>query len=345
MPIWCNRRISLVGVAFTLVCASGCNNLLGLEISVADTDHDGIADVVDNCPLDTNRQQRDSDADGLGDACDCVEQGVDADGDGIDDACDDCVGEAIGADVGGDGIDDGCEVCALSIGRDQDADGIDDACDACSEGPPHDEDNDGIDDACDRCPSVADLGEPAAAGVLGLRCDRGTYSHQRFDPLTEQDITLWPGAVNGWVWQNDMLSVSGSGRTRFLLERATPATLVETAGSTDGSVALGCRSLVATIECNVNPVSQMLSLTVGQVGSDGGPIPPDRVETPVPPGSSFRLELSVDAVAGKSRCRLLDENGGGIAKVTTSYQDCTRISVTSTGTTTLRYLWIVNNDP
>ncbi|MDP2317349.1 MAG: MopE-related protein [Pseudomonadota bacterium] len=46
-------------------------------VSLPDTDSDGIADVDDNCPDDSNATQADADGDGDGDACD-----DDADGDG-----------------------------------------------------------------------------------------------------------------------------------------------------------------------------------------------------------------------------------------------------------------------
>lgn len=42
----------------------------GLGMGVADTDGDGIADNVDNCPKTSNAHQLDSDADGFGNACD-----------------------------------------------------------------------------------------------------------------------------------------------------------------------------------------------------------------------------------------------------------------------------------
>jgi hypothetical protein len=51
-----------VGVA----AAHGCTNLSD------DADADGILDGIDNCPLDYNPDQMDSDHDGIGDSCDCA---------------------------------------------------------------------------------------------------------------------------------------------------------------------------------------------------------------------------------------------------------------------------------
>lgn len=68
-----------------------------------DEDQDGIEDAVDNCPLDANEDQRDIDADGVGDNCDEDDdndvlsdevetemgsdpESVDTDGDGLQDA-------------------------------------------------------------------------------------------------------------------------------------------------------------------------------------------------------------------------------------------------------------------
>lgn len=54
-----------------------------------DFDSDGITDTDDNCPLHANTDQRDSDGDLLGDACD-----TDRDGDGVDNDVDNCPTDA-----------------------------------------------------------------------------------------------------------------------------------------------------------------------------------------------------------------------------------------------------------
>ncbi|MBW2440593.1 MAG: thrombospondin type 3 repeat-containing protein, partial [Deltaproteobacteria bacterium] len=74
-----------------------------------DTDGDGVLDSADNCPLDFNPEQDDSDGNGQGDICD---MGLpDSDGDGIDDLIDNCIdvqnpGQA---DADGDNIGDACD--------------------------------------------------------------------------------------------------------------------------------------------------------------------------------------------------------------------------------------------
>jgi Ca2+-binding RTX toxin-like protein len=79
---------------------------------LADTDGDGIADINDNCVDVPNEDQRDSDHDGVGDACEVPE--VDTDGDGIFDENDNCP-----------------EVYNPGAGQtnDDDADGAGDVCD------------------------------------------------------------------------------------------------------------------------------------------------------------------------------------------------------------------------
>src|SRR5262245_16097465 len=89
---------------FTLV-STGCTAILGLDAPTrdeeagtdatpaGDTDHDGVADVADNCPNLANADQADTDRNAVGDACDgCVALALraqdDDDGDGIGDAAD-----------------------------------------------------------------------------------------------------------------------------------------------------------------------------------------------------------------------------------------------------------------
>jgi len=57
-----------------------------------DTDADGVANNIDNCPAKANPDQHDEDADALGDVCDpcphLAGNALDSDGDGVGDACD-----------------------------------------------------------------------------------------------------------------------------------------------------------------------------------------------------------------------------------------------------------------
>jgi len=72
----------------------------------ADTDGDGVADALDNCPQDPNPGQADTDGDGVGDACD-----NDIDGDGLDNVMELSLGtDPVNPDSDGDGLTDGEEV-------------------------------------------------------------------------------------------------------------------------------------------------------------------------------------------------------------------------------------------
>lgn len=130
----------------------------------SDEDGDGIPDARDVCPQVIDLQ-RDTDADGTGDACE-----DDLDGDGLLDDQDPCPesAQAAGcADTDADGVPDAQDVCPTQLDpeqRDTDADGAGDACDV-------DADADGLEGDDDLCPRLADDGADADGDGLGDACD------------------------------------------------------------------------------------------------------------------------------------------------------------------------------
>ena len=161
--------------------------LLGSNPLQADTDSDGWDDGKDNCPLQPNVDQSNSDGDTLGDACD-----PDDDNDSFPDTVDNCPllvnpdqadankdgqGDACVGDNDGDEISDGLDNCPNVANQDQantDGDSLGDACDPDDDndglsdieetglGADHlqtsplnpDSDNDGLRDSADNCPLV-----------------------------------------------------------------------------------------------------------------------------------------------------------------------------------------------
>ncbi|TDJ09595.1 MAG: hypothetical protein E2O71_01970, partial [Deltaproteobacteria bacterium] len=121
-----------------------------------DSDGDGVADALDNCPSDFNPSQTDTDGDGIGDACDACPN----------DAQNDTDGDGVCGDV------DNCPTTANPAQTDTDADGLGDACDACPNDAQNDTDGDGVCGDVDNCPNTANPAQADAdADGLGDACD------------------------------------------------------------------------------------------------------------------------------------------------------------------------------
>jgi hypothetical protein len=127
----------------------------GAEVSAGtnplsvDSDADGVNDNTDNCPVDANNDQLDTDNDSQGNVCDS-----DDDGDGLSDV-DEATAQTdpLDTDSDDDGIDDGSEVNAGTdpLNSDSDGDGSSDGAEASAGTDPliADSDGDGLNDGAE----------------------------------------------------------------------------------------------------------------------------------------------------------------------------------------------------
>ena len=133
-------------------------------LDAADSDRDGVLDLVDNCPLRRNASQSDRDGDGIGNKCD-----PDIDGDDLLNDIDNCPGRSnpFQKDHDLDGRGNRCD-------PDDDNDTVKDRLDAFRWDPTEwdDTDRDRIGDNTDNCPAVANRSQKDRdADGLGNPCD------------------------------------------------------------------------------------------------------------------------------------------------------------------------------
>jgi PKD repeat protein len=100
----------------TLVTVTPGADSPSVDIALSpDTDNDGVADAIDNCPFVSNANQGDMDGDSVGDVCD-----PDVDGDGFNNDADVCPlldNDNNQADSDGDGYGDACTInhCVANV--------------------------------------------------------------------------------------------------------------------------------------------------------------------------------------------------------------------------------------
>jgi hypothetical protein len=196
------------------------SEVFGQEFQAAssDRDKDGIPDSEDNCPDVINRDQKDSDGNGIGDACqavsrapqDYVAREIDSDSDGIGDSKDNCpnVANRDQQDSDGDGVGDACQPIEakhaekFSSEKDSDSDGVQDSQDNCPDIPnPHqqDSDRDGVGDACQENSDVKESSDPTP-----FPQDRLYFNYHHFhnavtlDETPEEEL-IAKVAVPNWV--------------------------------------------------------------------------------------------------------------------------------------------------
>jgi hypothetical protein len=158
---------------------------LGVQLTVGelpDADHDGVPDLVDNCPTVANADQSSSDGGNVGDACR---------GDGGGD------GGVIGGDPGGGGDlgggSDGGVVVPAGCGN-----GVVDSGEQCDHGPANSDDPAAAATCTTQCKARASCG--TLAGAAGAK----------IDPASGHCYVAWPGPINYASAERDCQSRGGT---------------------------------------------------------------------------------------------------------------------------------------
>ncbi len=176
---------------------------LGSNPLTTDSDGDGVQDGADNCPVNANADQINTDADDLGDACD-----ADDDNDGVADDSDNCPltantdqentdapddedGDACDDDLDGDGVVNGLDICRYVYNPDQD---------------DPDSDNDEIYEACDLDDSDARIG----AKEDGIFVDSAHGSDSNSGKLNSPLASLAAGIAAGLSAGKDVYVAAGT---------------------------------------------------------------------------------------------------------------------------------------
>ncbi|RCK72945.1 MAG: BNR repeat domain protein [Anaerolineae bacterium] len=160
----------------------GCMYVCGI---CRDTDHDGVCDSADNCPINANPDQSDVDGDGKGDVCDNCPAAANAsqsdqDFDSVGDVCDNCpsIYNPYQENSDGDSLGNACDNCIVVTNPDQkddDSDGYGNVCDNCPavyNPVQQDHDADGVGSLCDNCVTAANPDQANADGdSRGNACD------------------------------------------------------------------------------------------------------------------------------------------------------------------------------
>lgn len=257
-----------------------------------DSDGDGVADTLDNCPGTHNPNQVDlNDATAAGYGCE-----TDSDGDGLDDVAEDEAGtKSLLRDTDGDGLDDGVERVARGLGlrlsgtsADTDGDGVLDGAEFT------DSNGDGISNALD--PDNTTVGVDPSTGLFLVREEwSNTF-----------DLTV-PGP-NGTEW---LVSANVSFTLNYLLAENSGANWL----STDSVQAALSRNqdhaalTMARADSIGLPFMTDISVETTSCRNSGDANPLHNRECAFLPGMRVILENEIETIQRPSQVRISREDG------------------------------------